>query len=219
MNRLDTISMRELLPPNFKYDPDAIAASEAVTPDYHRLYALSSKAVILANIDNLSEEWLDVLAIDMHVDFYDTTLSIAAKQELVKQSIPLHQKKGTPWAVDRIIQIIFADGEATEWFTYGGNPYFFKISTRIGPLEEKTLAWLIDAVWSVKNTRSQLDFVELMQDVSSTLYIGAVASTEANMRHELDYQSDSSLKASISVLGSCSLLSTTRIRGVDNYAG
>lgn len=163
MNKLDSITMRDLLPPNFKHDPDAIAASAAVAPDYHRLYALAGQAVVLANIGNLAEEWLDLLAADMHVDYYDITLPIEKKQELVRQSIPMHRKKGTPWAVEELIRIVFGEGHVEEWFEYGGEPYYFRVySTNKLATPEDARKFRV-ALESVKNLRSALEGIYVLR--------------------------------------------------------
>lgn len=163
MNRLDSITMRDLLPPNFKYDPDAVAASEAIAPAYHRLYAVAGQAVVLANVDNLAEAWLDLLAVDMHVDYYDATLPAPQKRELVKQSIPMHKKKGTPWAVEELIRIVFGEGRVEEWWEYGGEPYHFRVHSTNPLATPEAARKFRAALESAKNLRSALDDILILR--------------------------------------------------------
>ena len=85
MRNLSNITMRDLLPPNLKDDPDAIAASAAIAPEYWRIFRMAPAAIVFSNIENLSSEWVDLLAVDLHVDYYDKMLPIEARRELVRQ--------------------------------------------------------------------------------------------------------------------------------------
>ena len=168
MNKLDDVTLLDLLPPNLKRDPDAIAASAALADEYKRIYNLASKAVVFANIENLAESWLDLLAVDMHVDYYVETLPIDKKRELVIKSIPLHRKKGTPWAVEELIGLVFGDGRVEEWWEYGGEPYHFRVRSFNPLTTPEDVQRFTIAVNSVKNLRSVLEDViitRVWQDV------------------------------------------------------
>ncbi len=41
----------------------------------------------------------------------------------------VHTFRGTPYAVEQVIQTYFGDGEVSEWFEYGGQPGMFKVVT------------------------------------------------------------------------------------------
>ena len=42
----------------------------------------------------LSEELIDILAYDMHVDWYDYSYPVDMKREIVKNSVKVHKKNG-----------------------------------------------------------------------------------------------------------------------------
>lgn len=157
MRNLDDVTLLDLLPSTMRNDPDAIAAAQAISPEYWRLRKLAPKVVVTANIDGLAEKWLDLLANDMHVDFYDHLLPIEKKRELVSQSIQMHRRKGTPWAVDELIRIVFGGGNVEEWFEYGGQPYHFKIYVPNPLTTADDAKRFLAALDSVKNLRSALD--------------------------------------------------------------
>ena len=85
----------------------------------------------LANPLLCDEKYLPFLAYAYKVDFWDYRLSTDKKRLLIKDSILLHQKKGTLWALERILEILEVKAEVSEWFDYGGDPYFFKIKLSI----------------------------------------------------------------------------------------
>jgi phage tail P2-like protein len=157
VNKLDTITMRGLLPPNFADRPEAIAASKAIALEYQRVYKTASRVLVFADISKIPEQWLDLYAVDMHVDYYDFDLPLPQKQELVRQSIKIHKEKGTAWAVQKIAEIAFGAAYTKEWFEYGGDPYYFKIYTS-NPLATPEVARKFRlALETVKNVRSWLE--------------------------------------------------------------
>lgn len=85
----------------------------------------------LANPLICDEKYLPFLAYAFKVDFWDERLSTTKKRALIKESILLHQKKGTLWAIERVLEILEVKAEIREWFQYGGEPYFFKIKLSI----------------------------------------------------------------------------------------
>ncbi|NMB19201.1 MAG: phage tail protein I, partial [Erysipelothrix sp.] len=115
---------------------------------------------------------VDLLAWQFHVDFYDPALSLTAKRNLVKSSILVHKRKGTPWAVRQVCNDAFGYAEIIEWFDYGGEPYHFSILTE-GSLVD-SVAWqsFFRALESAKNVRSWLDEITISRPLHLDLYYG-----------------------------------------------
>lgn len=215
--KLSDADLLKLLPAFMRVDETSVGLSKGVSEFAHIISHLSPVIRKWDQIDNMTDAELDEIAWELDIGWYHKSASIDVKRQIVKDSDMVHAHRGTKWAVEQVASTYFGESRIEEWFEYGGRPYFFKISTRIGPLEEKTIAMLVNAIQSVKNTRSWLEFVELVQDMLSTVYIGGSASTNTHSQHALDYRNDRALTASISVLGISSFMSTTRIRGIDNY--
>lgn len=161
MRKLDDVTMRDLLPPGFRDDPDALAASAAIEEDYRRLYGLASQAIVFAGVDRLAGAWLDLLAEDLHVDYYDRSLPVERKRELVRRSIPMHRRKGTPGAVEELIRIVFGSGHVKEWWEYGGQPYHFKVVSSNPLATPEDARNFLAALDSVKNLRSVLEEIQI----------------------------------------------------------
>lgn len=107
-----------------------------------------------------AHELVDELAWQFHADYYDTTADFEVKKALVRQSIRIHQKKGTPQAVIDLLTTAFpTDTLLLEWFDYGGRPYHFKIIT--SDLSEVDKDKFVKALNTVKNARSYLEAIDV----------------------------------------------------------
>ena len=127
MNNIKDADFLTTFPPALKNDKSMLALGRLVAEELHITANETKKNIIYANIDNLSETWLDVLAYDLHVDWYDYDYPIEAKRAIIKDSIRVHQKLGTKAAVEMALGGIHPQSEIEEWFTYGGKPHRFRI--------------------------------------------------------------------------------------------
>lgn len=75
----------------------------------------------IANGD-LTDEEIEHLLWERHVDYFDTTLTSKQKIELIQNSEIAHLKKGTPAILKKHLNIIFGDLEFQEWFDYSEIP-------------------------------------------------------------------------------------------------
>ncbi|PCK69941.1 hypothetical protein PL1_2883 [Paenibacillus larvae subsp. larvae B-3650] len=123
-------------------------------------------------MDELTDSEANELAYQFHVDFYDPSLPIEKKRELVKKSIPFHRRKGTPSAVEELISIIFGEGRVEEWFEYGGKPFHFRVLTNNPEVTQDKAIEFYRAVESVKRLSAHLERVILYQAEEMSLYMG-----------------------------------------------
>jgi phage tail P2-like protein len=153
----------EIVPSSIRNDPQVIAACDAIDQELQSMYdcmgSVPGGILFWPFVDQLVPPLLDVLAWEMHVDIWqgwDGALDVPTKVDLINQSIDFHRHKGTRYAVDQILQTVFKQGTVTEWFEYGGRPYFFRIVFE----DDVTGAqWnsILEAVYAMKNVRSWLD--------------------------------------------------------------
>lgn len=139
----------------------------------HELDQMSELVSLYPRIDELSSNLINELAIQLHVDFYDTTFSLGKRRALVKNSVLWHMKKGTPAAVIGVISAAFDNASIEEWFQYGGNPYTFRLTTS-GFTDKDSYNQIIKAINATKNTRSHLDSITAETDAQLNLYTGSV---------------------------------------------
>lgn len=127
MNSLKDADFYATFPPALKKDEKMVALGRLIADELHQTVEQTKKNIIYANINELSETWLDVLAYDLHIDWYDYDYPIEAKRAIIRDSVRVHQKLGTKAAVEMALGGIHPKSEIEEWFDYGGKPYRFRI--------------------------------------------------------------------------------------------
>ncbi len=125
--------------------------------------------LIYPAIDDLSEALIDHLAEQMHVDEYDDNSDLSVKRQQVKESFLLHKFKGTKYAVQKAVSTVYQVAKVEEWPVYSGEPYHFRISGIISPIEDGAVVnKLVRIVNAYKNTRSWLDYIEFIESTTTT---------------------------------------------------
>jgi phage tail P2-like protein len=127
MTSLKDSQIIDILPDILKYRPDVQAVSYAIRMQIARIYDLSQRCRMLADVDVLGEDVLDLLAIELQSIYYDTSLPIDKKRDIIRSTLRWHWYGGTKASVEDYIRTIFGGGDVTEWYEYGGSPYTFKI--------------------------------------------------------------------------------------------
>ena len=174
---LQSVSLLDILPPNLLADKQIHAAARALDDELQKITVATRNALLLPRLDELSEEVIDLLAWQWHVDFYEPSADIATKRQLVRESIAWHRIKGTKAAVEKMTQTVFKGGVITEWFEYGGEPYHFRIDVLNAPnMTEENRERLLAVVNASKNTRSWLDEVRFQRETRNLVYVGEAAS-------------------------------------------
>ena len=168
---LQSVSLLDILPPNLLADKQIYAAARALDDELQKITAATRNALLLPRLDELSEDVIDLLAWQWHVDFYEPSMSIETKRQLVRESIAWHRIKGTKAAVEKMAQTVFKGGVVTEWFEYGGEPYHFRIDVLNAPnMTEESRERLLAVVNASKNTRSWLDELRFRREAQNDMY-------------------------------------------------
>lgn len=169
------INLRDIMPESLKNDPDVQALCDAITPEIQAISNEIKQCILWARIDELAEKVLDLLAWQLHVDFYDLDLPIEIKRQLVRNAPRWHKRKGTPAAVEELVTAVFGEGKVLEWFEYEGEPYHFKVQTFNLSVTQEDADKFSRALNSVKNARSWFDGVEVtISDNLPIFYAGVV---------------------------------------------
>ena len=115
-----TVNFAEYLPESLKKDPKIRAIAQAVAKEALAVSEEIKSVLIYCRIDELPEELIDILAYDMHVDWYDYSYPLDIKRDIVKSSVKVHKKMGTKYAVETALKSIYKTTTIKEWFEYGG---------------------------------------------------------------------------------------------------
>jgi len=170
MNNIYNVSILDILPSNLKQDPKVVAAAKAIDVELQKTSVSIREAIIFARIDELSEDKLDLLAWQFHVDYYNKELDIERKRYLIKKSAEWHIKKGTVKAVEELIAATFGDkAEINEWFQYGGQPYTFKITITNLIVYDDLVKNFLKALNTIKNVRSHLEALDIEIEITQPI--------------------------------------------------
>ena len=167
----------DIMPENLLEDEHIRKITEVIDAALKDIYTETAYPALISRIDELDSDTIDSLAWQWHVDFYDEDLPLEVRRELVKKSIDYHRHMGTNYAVDGVIKTCFQNAEIQENWEYGGNPYCFKVITiHAGIPDEDELGRIVQAINSVKNTRSSLDGLGFQRIIPLTRYRGCAVS-------------------------------------------
>ena len=115
------------LPDALKKDQKMVALANTTAEALLNTSGIMDSVLIYSRFEELPEELVDVLAYDLHVDWYDYSYPLEVKRDLVKNSVKVHKKMGTKYAIETALGSLFPESEVEEWFQYGGEPGHFHI--------------------------------------------------------------------------------------------
>lgn len=178
MNDLYSFDFTRCLPPFLKNDPKMIALAQSIADQLKVNAQDIHKNIIYARIDELDEKMLDILAYDLHVDWYDYSYPLEVKRQTIKDSVKIHRKLGTKYAVETAIGAMYPETKVKEWFEYGGKPYMFKIVLGIDKygVSIHQQNKIVERVQSYKNLRSHLEAISYQTQKHAIVQAGAVHS-------------------------------------------
>ena len=108
-------------------------------------------------IDELNEAECDELAWELDIDWYDSTdLSLEEKRDTIKVAQQIKRKRGTKWAVERLISVYFGEGYVAEWYEMGDSPYTFVVLTTETYITAENYDKFVEAANAAKNERSHI---------------------------------------------------------------
>lgn len=165
MIKLYDSNITDILPESLSDDPKVQALGYAVKRAMQRLINYCQNIGVYSSIDTVPEQVLDLLAVELNTQYYDTSMSIEVKRNIIKNTMLWYTKTGTKAAVQELVENIFGNGDIQEWFDYGGDPFCFKVTTSNINSTDDMIQQLESIVSSVQNARSHLDsvIIDVMQ--------------------------------------------------------
>lgn len=106
-NDLHSVDFTRSLPPVLQNDETMLALARSIAEQLQATAQQIKKNVIYARIDELDEQILDILAYDLHVDWYDYSYPVEVKRQTIKDSINVHRKLGTKYAVETALGAVY----------------------------------------------------------------------------------------------------------------
>lgn len=183
MNNSDiySVDFTRSLPPPLKNDAEMYALGRVIAEQLHLTAQQIRLNIIYARIDELDEQTLDILAYDLHVDWYDYSYPIEVKRQTIKDSVKVHRRMGTKYAVETAIGAVLPGTKIKEWFEYGGKPYFFRIAARVpeAGITGDQQRRILERVFFYKNLRSHLESIDFETESTGYVRVGAYATALA----------------------------------------
>lgn len=93
--------------------------------------AYADKLRIYTHLDDVSEEVLDVLAVQFKVDWYDQSWPLETKRRVIKTALEVRRFYGTDWATETALSSIYPGSKIIEWYDYGGTPGHFIVECNV----------------------------------------------------------------------------------------
>lgn len=166
----------QILPRYLAEQPEVKALSFALKNAVQRLLEYADGTAIWYALDSISEELCDLLAIELDTQYYDTSLDIEAKRNLVKNTFIWYSRAGTPSAVAELVEAVFGEGKVIENWDFDDrvpeDAYTFDIETN-APMREDTLRALATMINKTKNARSHMRGVRFRNTLEVDLNFGA----------------------------------------------
>lgn len=157
-NDIQTADLLRTLPPSLKNDARMLNLATVISAELRNVIGQVKQNVIYARIDELPESVLDALAYDLHVDWYNYNHPVEAKRAVIRDSVKVHMRLGTKYAVETALGSLYPESKVEEWFQYGGQPYYFRIILDVTHSQvTATYSQIIKAVNLYKSLRSKLE--------------------------------------------------------------
>ena len=176
--------IKELIPPNLLIDGNIKALVESIQPEFERVKSEIVNVLIYPRIDELSEEVLDILAYQFHIEGYDLAIDITEKRNLIKKAIELHKYKGTKYALEKACEALNIKPIIKEWFEYNGQPYYFKVDLSLNnkQITPEIRDKLINFIDEYKNERSHLEelILSYLAKANCFVYTGTMGEITAD---------------------------------------
>ena len=115
-------------------------------------------------LENLTDEELDETAWELGIDWWVSSWEREQKIRTIRMAGAIMEKRGTKWAVEQLAIAAFGLGEVTEWFEYGGDPFYFKILTS-ATLTPGAINQILNMIGRVKNARSHIEAISVTRRI------------------------------------------------------
>lgn len=180
MIKLQEAELVSVLPHYIKKDVDVQAISYAYRTAMGKMFLFARKSMLYANIDELPDDVLDLLALELRAQYYEESMDIKTKQNIIKNAILWYVTGGTVAATEQMVQIVFGKGKVVEWYQFDGIPGTFYIETN-EELSPDIVSRFNEIVDKVKNKRSRLIKVVVMRENWQRLYLTSYSRTSPHV--------------------------------------
>lgn len=130
MMQLTDLKLIDLCPSSLKDNPEIIVICQALQPEFDAVDSEIDSVLFIPNLEHQSDDVLEHLAWERKLGSEDGWLLADThdkKVNLIRNAYEIKRYKGTPYAIEKSLELVGLTGTIQEWFEYGGDPYWFKI--------------------------------------------------------------------------------------------
>ncbi len=169
MKTIRQINFSEILPRSLTDDAQLNAVAKSLDNILKTISDETRLILLYSRIDELNHALLDILAYQLHCDWYDAiNFSLTEKRAAIKKSVEVHRLKGTIYATEKTAQEFLENAEVVE---LGNFRFALTCTNYIGELNSFRNHML--RLYDAKNVRSWLDYIELkIEEPKINLYAG-----------------------------------------------
>ena len=169
---LANVDLLRFMPDWMQDDVSVQGLSKGVSAVLQEAYQESLRLTKWDKIETATEEELDEYAWEHDVKWDISTASVESKIATIQNSDKVHQKLGTKYSIEQVIQDYFGDGDVEEWFEYDGKPGHFRVrSKNINDVADNYLQFL-EILDVIKRKSAWLDSIVLRVDSNHDSYAG-----------------------------------------------
>ena len=177
MIQIKDVTILDLLPYTFKTTRYK-ALSRAIAALSALLYMQLSSVLFWTDIEHAAPVVLDAMAAELDAPFYSVDMTVEQKRSIIAAAFVYNSQVGTVSSVSGLLSAAFGNGDVTEWFDYGGDPYHFKVQMdgNKAHTDKSDFEYFYKMLDKIKNLRAKLDTLSISYSpVTSTVYYaGAV---------------------------------------------
>lgn len=172
MMRLTDCELRKLLPLFMRQEKDDLALASGIDQVIRYIGENITLCSDWGVIDRLPEEFLDELAWELDIEWYDKSADIDVKRSLVKNADIVHSKNGTKAAIVRVVSDYYDNAIVEEWFEYGGAPGHFRVTVLSEDMHIVIPDDFVTLITKIKRQSAIFDSVDYTWTTYQTLYTG-----------------------------------------------
>lgn len=174
MISIKDVTILDILPHTFKTD-EYKALSKAIAALTSLFYKQMSSVLFWADIENASPELLDAMAAELDAPFYSNDMQEEQKRSIIAAAFTYNSRIGTVSSVKGLLTAAFGGGNISEWYEYGGDPYYFKTDVTSKPPLSVTRAgyeMFIKNLDAVKPKRAKLEAAVFTRKIVNNIPTG-----------------------------------------------
>lgn len=128
---LGDAGLPDILPSSIAGDETMRHIAAAIEEEMILFSGRFPSVLLWSAISVMKEPLLTHVAVLLHTDWWDEDWTIEQKRTFLFRQILLHRKKGTCWAVEEAVSLVYGEASVREWFEYGGDRGCFTLDVAV----------------------------------------------------------------------------------------